>query len=155
MLGRPKVPARSQDLVFLDPDDDLGAIRSKLDSSSAEEVYLVIPRKSSVLRTPLDYRILARIANELPSETIIVTGDGNRRRLAQQEGFRTKRSLRTLKHLMLGPDQQPPPLVLPDWAPGLASSAMISAVILAAAALVLVAVPIMRVTLAPRTMEVN
>jgi Baseplate J-like protein len=155
MLGRLKVPTRSQELVFLDPDDDLGAIRSKLDSSSAEEVYLVIPRKSAVLRSPLDFRILARIANELPSETIIVTGDGNRRRLAQQEGFRTKRSLRTLKHLMLGPGQQPPPFILPDWAPGLASSIVIVALLLAGAVLVLVAVPIMRVTLAPRTIDVN
>src|SRR5919198_4027365 len=147
MLGRPKVPARSQDLVFLDPDDDLGAIRSKLDSSSAEEVYLVIPRKSSVLRTPLDYRILARIANELPSETIIVSGDGNRRRLAEQEGFRTKRSLRTLKHLMLGPDQRPPPFVMPDWAPSLPKLVLTLAVLLGVAALVFLALPILQVTL--------
>src|SRR5919198_1855766 len=155
MFGRRKIPARSQELVFLDPDDDLGTIRSKLDSSTAEEVYLVIPRKSPVLRTPLDFRILARIANELPSETIIVTGDGSRRRLAQHEGFRTKRSLRTLKHLMLGPDQQPPPFVVPDWVPGLPGLLLILALLVALAALLFVAVPVMRVTLAPRALEVT
>ena len=110
---RPQVAPRSQELVFLDADDDLGTIRSKLEASSAEEIYLVIPRRSSVLRTPLEFRILARIANELSSETILVTNDPSRRRLANQEGFRTRRGLRTLKHLMLGPDQSPPRVVVP------------------------------------------
>src|SRR5688572_19208590 len=114
---RAKAVARSQELVFLDADDDLGTIRSKLEASSAEEIYLIIPRRSSVLRTPLEFRILARIANEMSSETILVTEDPSRRRLAHQEGFRTRRSLRTLKHLMVAPDQRPPRFVLPDWLP--------------------------------------
>ena len=35
---RAQVAPRSQELVFLDADDDLGTIRSKLESSSAEEI---------------------------------------------------------------------------------------------------------------------
>src|SRR6201985_2932979 len=114
---RPQVAPRSQELVFLDADDDLGTIRSKLESSSAEEIFLVIPRRSSVLRTPLEFRILARIANEMSSETVLVTEDPARRRLANQEGFRTRRGLRTLKPLRVGPDQRPPRFVVPDWVP--------------------------------------
>src|ERR671935_2241753 len=114
---RAKALPRSQELVFLDADDDLGTIRSKLESSSAEEIYVVIPKRSSVLRTPLEFRILARIANEMSSETVLVSEDGARRRLARQEGFRTRRSLRTLRYLMVGPNQQPPRFVLPDWIP--------------------------------------
>src|SRR5918911_3193716 len=114
---RAKVVPRSQELVFLDADDDLGTIRSKLESSSAEEIYLVIPRRSSVLRSPLEFRMMARIANEMSSETVLVTDDPSRRRLANQEGFRTRRSLRTLRHLMLAPGQHPPRFVMPDWLP--------------------------------------
>ena len=77
---RARIAPRSQELVFLDADDDLGTIRSKLEASSAEEIYLVIPRRSSVMRTPLEFRILARIANEMSSETILVTADPGRRR---------------------------------------------------------------------------
>src|SRR5207237_455942 len=62
LFRRAKVVPRSQELVFLDADDDLGTIRSKLESSSAEEIYLVIPRRSSVLSTPLEFRIVARAA---------------------------------------------------------------------------------------------
>jgi hypothetical protein len=156
-LRRAKIAPRSQELVFLDADDDLGTIRSKLESSSAEEIYLVIPRRSSVLRTPLEFRILARIANEMSSETILVTQDPGRRRLANQEGFRTRRGLRTLKHLMLGPDQRPPLVVLPDWIslPSIISFISFIGVLAVAGFGVLVAYPQMHVTLVPQTRNVN
>src|ERR1700730_1214202 len=117
MFRRARPISRSEELVFLDSDDDLGTIRSKLEASTADEVYLVVPKRSPILRTPLEFRILARVANEMSSETILVTGDPSRRRLSNQEGFRTRRGLRTLKHLMLRPDQRPPRFVLPDWFP--------------------------------------
>ncbi len=154
---RAKLVPRSQELVFLDADDDLGTIRSKLESSSAEEIYVVIPRRSSVLRTPLEFRILARIANEMSSETVLVTEDPSRRRLAHQEGFRTRRGLRTLKHLMLAPDQRPPRFVLPDWIPLPSFASLLSVVGLAAVAAlaVLVVYPVMRVTLVPQTNPIS
>jgi len=154
---RAKIAPRSQELVFLDADDDLGTIRSKLEASSAEEIYLVIPRRSSVLRTPLEYRILARIANEMSSETILVTDDPSRRRLSNQEGFRTRRGLRTLKHLMLGPEQRPPRLVLPDWVPLPNVFSFLSYVLVLAlvAGGVLVVYPQMHVTLVPQTRTIS
>src|SRR5438105_2950756 len=157
LFRRAKVVPRSQELVFLDADDDLGTIRSKLESSSAEEIYLVIPRRSSVLRTPLEFRILARIANEMSSETVLVTEDPSRRRLANQEGVRTRRGLRTLKHLMLGPDQRPPRLVVPDWVPlpNVLSFLSFVGVAIVAAGAVLVVYPQMRVTLVPQTRTIN
>src|ERR1051326_5663704 len=154
---RAPVAPRSQELVFLDADDDLGTIRSKLESSSAEEIFLVIPRRSSVLRTPLEFRILARIANEMSSETVLVTDDPSRRRLANQEGFRTRRGLRTLKHLLLGPDQSPPRFVVPDWVPlpTLASLFSIVGLVVIAGLAVFGFYPQMRVTLIPQTRTVN
>jgi hypothetical protein len=152
----PVIP-RSQELVFLDADDDLGTIRSKLESSSAEEIFLVIPRRSPVLRTPLEFRILARIANELSSETVLVTDDPARRRLANQEGFRTRRGLRTLKHLLVGPDQAPPRFVVPDWVPlpTLGSFFSIVGLALIAGLIVFGFYPQMHVTLVPQTRAVN
>ncbi len=154
---RQKIAPRSQELVFLDADDDLGTIRSKLESSSAEEIYLVIPRRSSVLRTPLEFRILARIANEMSSETVLVTEDPARRRLANQEGFRTRRGLRTLRHLMVGPDQRPPSFVMPDWVPlpSIISMLTFVAVVAIVAGAVLVVYPQMHITLVPQTRTLN
>ena len=154
---RPQIVPRSQELVFLDADDDLGTIRSKLESSSAEEIYLVIPRRSSVLRTPLEFRILARMANEMSSETILVTDDPSRRRLANQEGFRTRRGLRTLKHLMLGPEQRPPRFVVPDWVPlpTLGSFFSLVGLVIVVGLGVFGVYPQMQVSLVPQTRTIN
>ncbi|HEV7662054.1 MAG TPA: baseplate J/gp47 family protein [Chloroflexota bacterium] len=154
---RAKIAPRSQELVFLDADDDLGTIRSKLEASSAEEIFLVIPRRSSVLRTPLEFRILARIANEMSSETVLVTEDPSRRRLANQEGFHTRRGLRTLKHLMIGPDQRPPRFVMPDWVPlpNILGFLSFLGLLIVAAGAVLVVYPQMRVTLVPQTRSIS
>lgn len=154
---RPQVVPRSQELVFLDADDDLGTIRSKLEASSAEEIYLVIPRRSSVLRTPLEFRILARIANEMSSETVLVTDDSQRRRLANQEGFRTRRGLRTLRHLMLGPEQTPPRFVVPDWIPlpNFTSVFTLLGLVVVAGLAIFGFYPQMHVTLVPQTRTVD
>ena len=93
-------PDLIQELIFLDRDDDLASIKAKLESAGADQVYLAIPASASVLRTPLEFRILARMAHETSTETIIVTSDGDRRRMAHDEGFRTRRSLHSLGHMM-------------------------------------------------------
>jgi hypothetical protein len=111
-------PSSAQEVIFLDLDDDLGTVRAKLESSSADELYLVIPRRSPILRTPLEFRILARLTHQLSSETIIVTGDGGRRALARQEGLRTRRSVRSLSHLSRPPGTRAWAMPsLPDWVP--------------------------------------
>ncbi|MCC6177131.1 MAG: baseplate J/gp47 family protein [Chloroflexi bacterium] len=148
-------PAAAQEVVFLDLDDDLTTVRAKLESTSADEVYLVIPRRSPILRTPLEFRILARLTHELSSETIIVTGDGSRRALARQEGLRTRRSVRSLRHLSRPPGSHSWGLpALPDWIPLPSLTGLLFSVIVGAAIvfLVLGVLPVMKVTIAPQVL---
>jgi len=140
-------------VIFLDLDDDLGTVRAKLESSAADEVYLVIPRRSPILRTPLEFRILARLTHQLSSETIIVSGDGSRRSLARQEGLRTKRSVRSLRHLSRPPGTWSWGLpALPDWFPLPSFTGLILTGLVAAAALVVMfgVLPVMKVTVSPQ-----
>ncbi|MCC7366806.1 MAG: baseplate J/gp47 family protein [Chloroflexi bacterium] len=140
-------------MIFLDLDDDLGTVRAKLESSAADEVYVVIPKRSPILRTPLEFRILARLTHQLSSETIIVTGDGGRRSLARQEGLRTRRSVNSLRHLSRPPGTRSWGLPsLPDWIPlpsfaGLILTALVGAI---AAVVVFGVVPVMKVTVSPQ-----
>jgi hypothetical protein len=128
-------------------------VRAKLESSSADEVYVVIPRRSPILRTPLEFRILARLTHQLSSETIIVTGDSGRRSLARQEGLRTRRSVRSLSHLSRPPGTRSWGLpAVPDWLPlpsftGLLLTSLVAVI----AGVVLFGVlPVMKVTVAPQ-----
>jgi hypothetical protein len=151
-------PAAAQEVIFLDLDDDLGTVRAKLESSAADEVYLVIPRRSPILRTPLEFRILARLTHQLSSETIIVTGDGSRRSLARQEGLRTRRSVRSLRHLSRPPGTRSWGLPsVPDWLPlpsftGLALTALVGGL---AVFLMFGVLPVMKVAVSPQVVPQN
>src|SRR3954452_11138273 len=96
----PATRAESQDVIVADRDDDLGSLRSKIESTAADEIFLVLPREAVVLRSPLEFRVFARMLQSLASEIVVVSGDGERRRLARMAGFRTRRGLRGLLHLM-------------------------------------------------------
>lgn len=147
-------PAATQEVVFLDLDDDLGTVRSKLESTGADEVYLVIPRRSPILRSPLEFRILARLTHELSSETIIVTTDGARRALARGEGLRTKRSVRSLRHLSRPPGSRGLWLPsFPDWIPIPSFAGLVLTTIVAGLAvfIALGVVPVMKVTVNAQT----
>jgi hypothetical protein len=145
-------PARSQELIFLDPDDDLGTVRAKLESSPADDVFLVVPRRAATLRTPLEYRILARLAHELSTDVTVVSADAGRRQLAQQEGLRTRRGYTGVRHLAEAagaPNDRLPRI--PEWVPiPSATSLVVLAVLLAlGAVLAFGALPVMQVTITP------
>src|SRR5918997_3378073 len=155
MVARAQLsPAATQEVVFLDLDDDLGTVRAKLESTSADEMYLVIPRRSPILRTPLEFRILARLTHELSSETIIVTTDGARRALSRNEGLRTKRSVRSLRHLSRPPGSRGLWLPsFPDWIPIPSFAGLVLTTLVAGLALFIAlgVVPVMKVTVNAQT----
>lgn len=149
-------PAAAQEVIFLDLDDDLGTVRAKLESSSADEVYLVIPRRSPILRTPLEFRIMARLTHQLSSETIIVTSDGGRRALARQEGLRTRRSVNSLRHLSRPPGTRYWGLpAFPDWIPLPSfTGLLLTTLVVGIAGVVLFGVlPVMKVAVSPQIVQ--
>jgi hypothetical protein len=152
MFRKRQRPRLSQELIFLDPDDDLGTVRAKLESSPAEEIFLVVPRRASTLRTPLEYRILARMAHELSTDVTLVSADAGRRQLAKQEGLRTRRGYSGVRHLAeaAGAPRAWIPGV-PDWMPLPSLTAVLLLALIAAllAGLLLVALPVMRVSVTP------
>jgi len=151
-------PSAAQEVIFLDLDDDLGTVRAKLESSAADEVYLVIPKRSPILRSPLEFRILARLTHQLSSETIIVTADGGRRSLARQEGLRTRRSVRSLSHLSRPPGTRAWGIpALPDWVPLPSFTGLLLTTLLVGIAGVIMfgVLPVMKVSVAPQVVSQN
>jgi hypothetical protein len=158
MLRRQQGPARSQELIFLDSDDDLGTVRAKLESSPADEIFLVVPRQAGTLRTPLEFRILARMAHELSTDVTVISTDGGRRQMARQEGLRSRRSYSGVRHLAEAAGApKPGPLALLDGLPLPSLSAFFVLLILLALAFIalFVATPIMRVTLTPASENIQ
>lgn len=148
-------PLPTQELIYLDPEDDLATVRAKIEASTADELYLVIPRRVPILRTPLEFRVLARIAAELGSETIIVTSDPARRQLAAREGFRTRRTPGRLRTPVAG--SLPSGGGLLEWLPlpPLGSLLLIVLLVATLLALNLFVLPVYRVTVTPQAETVR
>src|SRR5690242_10559356 len=98
MVAQTRAPA--QDVVIVDRHDDLGSLRSKLESTPAEEVFLYLPAEAAVLRSTLEFRMFARMLQALATDVVVISSDGERRRLARMAGFRTRRSMRGLWKLV-------------------------------------------------------
>ena len=108
---RPTRPPKGGEIVRLDPRDDLGSVRVRLEQTTRNPVYLVVPPGLPCLRSELGVRLLYRQARALGRELIIVSRDPAIRELARESGFRVRRSLLS---------ESPPEGVVPLPALGLA-----------------------------------
>jgi hypothetical protein len=83
-----------QQVIYLDVDDDLPAIRHLLQGAQAKQVLLVLPRGYEPLRDALNLRVLRRHAEDLALDVALVTRDGRTRQLAKEEGIACVASVR-------------------------------------------------------------
>jgi hypothetical protein len=83
-----------QQVIYLEIDDDLAAVRDLLDGAQAKRVLLVVPNGSRVFGEPINLRILRRHASSLAVSVALVTRDSRTRQLAKGEGFAVLPSIR-------------------------------------------------------------
>ncbi len=76
-----------QQVVYLEVDDDLPAVRDLLEGAQAKRVLLVVPKGSDVFREPINLRVLRRYADNLALDVALVTRDSRTRQLAKEEGI--------------------------------------------------------------------
>jgi hypothetical protein len=76
-----------QQVIYLEVEDDMPAIRDLLEGAQAKRVLLVIPKGSRALRDPISLRVLRRYAANLALDVALVTRDGRTRQLAKEEGL--------------------------------------------------------------------
>ncbi|MGD8627434.1 MAG: baseplate J/gp47 family protein, partial [Anaerolineae bacterium] len=83
-----------QQVIYLEVNDDLPAIRDLLEGAQARRVLLVVPGGSTVFREPINLRILRRYAANLALDVALVTRDSRSRQLAKEEGIPVLSSIR-------------------------------------------------------------
>jgi hypothetical protein len=82
-----------EQIIYLEPTDDLPAIRDRLDWAEAKRVVLVLPRGHTALRNPVGLRLLARHAAAREMEVVLVTRDRLIAELAREQGIAVSRSV--------------------------------------------------------------
>lgn len=83
--------------VVLDPDDDYGSVRTRLEAAGASRVALIVPRRCPKLRHPLALRLLRRYADDFGLELTLVTRDSLLAQLAREHGLPVYTSVRALE----------------------------------------------------------
>jgi hypothetical protein len=74
-------------VIHLEVDDDITAVRARLEKAEAPRVLLVVPPACQALDNLLDFKRLQRYAESLALEVALVTNSSKRRVLARQLGF--------------------------------------------------------------------
>jgi hypothetical protein len=74
-------------VIHLEVDDDITAVRARLEKAEASRVLLVVPPRCQAFNSLLDFKLLQRYAESLALEVALVTNSSERRVLARQLGF--------------------------------------------------------------------
>ncbi|MBC7222707.1 MAG: baseplate J/gp47 family protein [Anaerolineae bacterium] len=161
------------EVIYLEPDDDIITIRDRLEWTDGKRVLVVLPRGSQALASPIAIKLLRRHAESLSKEVAIVARDGETRRLAQAEGipafrrvpkrwWRLGRGTQWLRR-QESRLQRPPGFPSADnvgrdlvsrWAQ-LAAFLLLLVLLGALVATLVVVVPVARITLTPRLTPVE
>lgn len=83
-----------QQVIYLEAQDDLPAMRDLLEGAQAKKVLLVVPKGCRTLQDPINLRVLRRYAANLALDVGLVTRDSRTRQLAKEEGFAVVSSVR-------------------------------------------------------------
>jgi hypothetical protein len=64
-----------EQIIYLEADDDIPAIRDRLEWAQADRVLLVVPSRNHALRSLVNLKLLARHARNQSAKVAVVTGD--------------------------------------------------------------------------------
>lgn len=65
----------NKEVIYLEPEDDITDILTKLQQAEQKVVALVPPKKASILRSAVNMKLVARVAKECEKVAVIVTAD--------------------------------------------------------------------------------
>jgi hypothetical protein len=95
-----------EQILSLEPTDDLQSLRDKITRVQAERLVLLWPALAEPINNRLDFSLLRRWAATAGSELILVSADGEVRRLARQAGIPCYPSLKETALHGLSPRDQ-------------------------------------------------
>lgn len=87
---------RSQDeqVLYIDPEENLTSVRERLEQVPIEHIRLVIPPQT-LLRSSVTWRLLHRYTQEMGKDVTIVSADQQIRALAQAAQFKAISSIQS------------------------------------------------------------
>lgn len=147
-------------IIFLEADDDVGSVRTKLEHVRGRRVALVVPPYTAALRRGIAVRLLRRIAEGFAIDLSLVSADGEVQRLAREENVRIFQSVRAFRRYAERAEREVPEFGQPPASFDKASRLLIAggslvAMMLTVLILAFAFIPSAQVTLRPATDSIS
>ena len=89
------IKVMNKDVIYIEPEDDITDILTGVRDSQAKIVALVPPKKAGVLKSAVNFKLLARTAKDTGKAVVLVTADGALLKLAAGAGIPVAKSLQS------------------------------------------------------------
>lgn len=89
-ISKPKskaAPSPEEPVIYLEADEEITAATSRMLASSSKEVRIVVPKRSTLLQSVVNQKLLKRAADNAGKSLILVTTDRTAAHLAAQVGL--------------------------------------------------------------------
>lgn len=85
----------NKDVIYIEPEDDITDILANVKSAKNKIVALVPPKKAGVLRSAVNFKLIAKAARQKGKIVVLITTDASLLRLAESVKMPTARSLQS------------------------------------------------------------
>ena len=89
----------NKDVIYIEPEQDITDILANIKSSKHRIVALVPPKKAGVLRSAVNFKLIAKTARQNDKTVVLVTTDESLRRLASSVSMPTAKTLQSKPQL--------------------------------------------------------
>jgi len=94
----------NKDVIYIEPEDDITDILTSIKNSKSKIVALVPPKKTGVLRSAVNFKLLARTAKESTKAIVLVTADSALLKLAAIAGIPVAKNLQSKPEIPMNVD---------------------------------------------------
>lgn len=84
-----------KDVIYIDSDDEITAITTKLAESGSQIVALVLPKRCPILQSAVNLKILNKTANQVSKKLVLITSDPAILKLAGLTGIFVSKTLQS------------------------------------------------------------
>jgi len=101
--------AKKMEIVYLEPDEEIPSVISRLEETKSKKVVLVIPKEAILTHSIINLKLLQREAKKLKKQVLVVTADEVGQNLARKAGYLVYSSLKELNSGRTSPVESPRP----------------------------------------------
>ncbi|MEX1995729.1 MAG: hypothetical protein WD887_03050 [Candidatus Saccharimonadales bacterium] len=100
-----KIPPKpGKDTIYIDVDDEITSIISKVEAAKEKVAALVLPKRASALKSIVNMRLLKRSADVAGKNVVLITGEQSLLPLAGAAGLHVAKTLQSKPEVPAGPD---------------------------------------------------